>query len=54
MVWEDEVTPNEWIVIQRRREQRRDAGWAFVVIACLIVVLIGGATLAVAWLEGRL
>ena len=48
------MTPHEWIVNQRRREQRRDAGWAVVAIACLIVVLAGIWMLAVAWLEGRL
>ena len=37
-----------------RREQRRDAGWAFVGIAVLLVVLIGSGMLVVAWLEGRL
>ena len=48
------MTPHEWIVSQRRREDRRDAGWAFVVIACALVLLIGGGMLAVAWLDGRL
>ncbi len=48
------MTPHEWIVVQRRRQERRDAGWAFLIIACLLVVLIVGAWLAVAWLEGRL
>ena len=48
------MTPHEWIVSQRRREDRRDAGLAFVALAVLLVVLIGGGMLAVAWLEGRL
>ena len=48
------MTPHEWIMIQRRREQRRDAGLAFVGLAVLLVLLIGGGMLAVAWLEGRL
>ena len=39
---------------QRRRDDRRDAGWAFVGLAILLVMLIGGGMLAVAWLEGRL
>ena len=48
------MTPHEWIVNQRRREQRRDAGRYAVGIACALVLLIGGGMLAVAWLEGRL
>ena len=48
------MTPHEWIVEQRRRQDRRDAVWPFVVIAVLLVVLIGGGMLVVAWLEGRL
>ena len=54
MGWEDEMNPHEWIVEQRRRQDRRDAGVAFVAIACALVVLISGGMLAVAWLEGRL
>ncbi len=42
----DLMTPHEWIVEQRRRQDRRDAGWAFLIIAGLLVVLIGG----LAWL----
>ena len=34
-----------------RRAQRRDAGLAFVGIAVLVVLLIGGGMLAVLWLE---
>ncbi len=48
------MTPHEWIVEQRRRQERRDAGWAFLIIACLLVALIGGGMLAVAYVEGRL
>ena len=48
------MTPHEWIVNQRRREQRRDAGWAFVGLAVLLVLLIGGGMLAVALIEGKL
>ena len=48
------MNPHEWIVSQRRRQDRRDAGLAFVVIACLLVVLIGGGMLAVAYVEGKL
>ena len=48
------MTPHEWIVNQRRREQRRDAGLAFVAIACALVLLIGGGMLLVAYVEGRL
>ena len=47
------MNPHEWIVSQRRRQDRRDAGLAFVVIACLLVVLIGGGMLAVAYVEGK-
>ncbi len=36
------------------REQRRDAGRAFLIVACVIAVAIAGGMLAVAWLEGRL
>ncbi len=50
-VW---MTPHEWIALQRRRQDRRDAGLAFVIIAVLLVVLISGGMLAVAWIEGRL
>ncbi len=39
---------------QQRREARRDAGVAFLILACVIVVVIVGVMLAVAWVEGRL
>ena len=39
---------------ERRREDRRDAGWAFLVIAVLLVLLIGSGMLLVAYIEGRL
>ena len=43
------ITPEE-----RRREDRRDAGVAFVGIACLLVLLVGGGMLLVAYVEGKL
>ena len=48
------MTPHEWIVSQRRREQRRDAGWAVVGIVCVLGLLIAAGLLAGACLEGRL
>ncbi len=43
------MTPEEF-----NRERRRDAGVAFFGIACLLVLLIGGGMLLVAWIEGKL
>ncbi len=37
-----------------QRENRRDAGVAFLILAVLLVVLIVGGMLAVAYVEGRL
>ncbi len=45
------MTPHDWIVKEHLRQQRRDAGLAFFIIAVVLVVLIGGTTLLVAWLE---
>ena len=43
------MTPEEF-----RRAQRRDAGWAFLIIAVLLVLLLGGGMLLVAFIEGKL
>ncbi len=40
------MTPQEWIVEQSRRERRRDAGVAFIGLACLAVAVVG----CLAWL----
>ena len=47
------MNPHEWIVDQRRREDRRNAVMAFVGIAVLLVLLIGGGMLTVAYVEGK-
>ena len=40
------MNPHEWIVIQRRRQDLRDAGFAVVVHCAVLVVLIGGGMVA--------
>ncbi len=49
-----QYTPDEWTPEQRRREDRRDAGLAFLIIASLLVALIGGGMVLVALIEGKL
>lgn len=48
------ITPEERHRRDFQREQRRDAGVAFVVLACLLVLLIGCGMLLIALIEGKL